>query len=377
MTAIDTPAPTLDPSPTPEAFQERMLASVGGLFDVFGMYLGHRLGYYRALADSSRALTSVELAERTDTAERYTREWLEQQTVSGVLAVEDERAPARERRYALPAGAAVVLTESDALEYLAPLAQLAVGAVRPIERLVEAYRTGSGVAYGAYGADLRRGQAEMNRVMFRRLLPERWLPSVPDVDARLRGSSPARVADLGCGLGHSSVGIARGYPNVRVDRFDLDAASIEEAQSLLEREHAEVADRVAFHCRDAADPALGGRYDLVVALECVHDMGHPVEALRTMRRLAGEDGAVIVADERVEDAFTAAGNEVEWFMYGWSMLHCLPVGIADCDGPGGCCATGTVMRPPVLRGFASEAGFSRVEILPIEHDFLRFYRLHR
>ena len=88
-------------------------------------------------------------------------------------------------------------------------------------------------------------------------------------------------------------------------------------------------DRVTFHARDAGDGALNGRYDLVTAFECVHDMGNPVGVLATMRRLAGPDGAVIVMDERVGEKFTASGNEVEWMMYGWSVLHCLPVGMAE------------------------------------------------
>ena len=131
-------------------------------------------------------------------------------------------------------------------------------------------------------------------------------------------------------------------------------------------------DRVTFHARDAGSPDLAGRYDLVTAFECLHDMPQPVAALKAMRRLAGDRGAVLVVDERVGDAFTAAGTDLEWMMYGWSILHCLPVGKADTPSA----ETGTVLRPSTLRRYTEEAGFRRMEILGIEHLFFRFYRLY-
>jgi ubiquinone/menaquinone biosynthesis C-methylase UbiE len=196
-----------------------------------------------------------------------------------------------------------------------------------------------------------------------------WLPAIPDVHARLQAEPPALVADIGCGLGWSSIGIAQAYPNVQVDGFDLDGPSIEMARDNLAGLGLD--GRVNFHERDAGDPSLAGRYDLVTAFECVHDMSDPVSALRTARRLAGEQGAVLVVDERVGDVFTPNGNEVEWMMYGWSVLHCLPVGMAEEPSA----ATGTVMRTDTLRQYAREAGFREVEVLPIENFFFRFYRL--
>jgi 2-polyprenyl-3-methyl-5-hydroxy-6-metoxy-1,4-benzoquinol methylase len=129
--------------------------------------------------------------------------------------------------------------------------------------------------------------------------------------------------------------------------------------------------RLKFHVRDAGDPSLAGQYDLVTAFECIHDVSDPVGVLRTMRRLVNGSGAVIVADERVGDAFTPEGNDVEWMMYGWSILHCLPVGMADEHSA----ETGTVMRIDTLRRYAREAGFREVEVLPIDNFFFRIYRL--
>ena len=222
--------------------------------------------------------------------------------------------------------------------------------------------------YEDYGVHLREGQAGMNRAAFLYQLGQEWLPAVPDVHERLQAEG-ARVADLGCGAGWSSIGMARCYPNAHVDGFDLDTASVELAQKNVA--DAALTDRVSMQVRDAGDPAHTGRYDLVTAFECVHDMSDPVSALRAMKQLAKADGAVIVMDEKVGDAFSPAGNEVEPLMYGFSVFHCLPVGMAENPSVG----TGTVMRPDTLRSYALEAGFDEVEILPIDTYFFRFYRL--
>ena len=130
-------------------------------------------------------------------------------------------------------------------------------------------------------------------------------------------------------------------------------------------------DRVKFHVRDAGDPQLAGQYDLVAAFECIHDMADPVSALRAMKRLAGPTGKVLVVDERVGELFSISKNDLDWMMYGWSILHCLPVAMADKPSA----ETGTVMRPDTLRDYAQQSGFHGVEILPIENYFFRFYRL--
>jgi SAM-dependent methyltransferase len=171
------------------------------------------------------------------------------------------------------------------------------------------------------------------------------------------------------GAGWSSIAFARAYPNVVVDGFDLDDASVEAANENARREG--VADRVRFHVRDAGDPALARQYDLATAFECIHDMWNPVGALDAMRRLVGPGGTVLVMDEGVADAFGAIGDDVERFMYGFSFLHCLPVGMVVQPSAG----TGTVMRSHTFRSYATEAGFADVEILPIANDFFRFYRL--
>lgn len=351
-----------------EAFIGKILQSARGTFEIFGMYLGVKLGYYRALS-STGAATSRELAQRTGTYERYAREWLEQQAISGIINVDDENLDGRSRRYTLPEHHREVLADEESVNYLGALPILLAGAVRPLEAVVQAYKNGSGVAYGEYGADLVEGQAGMNRALFLREMGSSWLPAITDVHQRLLSDPPARVADVGAGAGWSSIAIAQSYPDAEIDGFDLDPASVEMARRNAAR--AGLDGRVRFHLRDAADPRLAGQYDLVAAFECIHDMADPVSALTAMKQLAGPAGTVLVVDERVAESFSTTNNDIDWMMYGWSILHCLPVGMADKPSA----ETGTVMRPDVLRAYAREAGFKSLEILPIENYFFRFYRL--
>ncbi len=351
-----------------DALVERLFEANLAAYDLGAIYLGDRLGLYAALAEAG-PFNSADLADRTGTHERYAREWLEQQAVTGILTVDDARAAAESRRYALPEGHAEVLLARDSLSFLAPVGRFTIGVLSGLPKLLEAFRTGAGVAYPDYGADAREGQADANRPLFLNLLATVWLPAVADVHARLCADPPARVADVGCGTGWSSIALARGYPRARVEGFDLDEPSITLARRNAEAEG--LGTRVAFEVRDAASKSLKGAYDLVTIFEALHDMPRPVEALRTAREMLAPGGTLIIADERVQEAFSAP-NPSERLFYSWSLLFCLPTGLADPPSVG----TGAVMRPGTLERYARDAGFGRVEVLPVEHDLWRFYRLH-
>jgi 2-polyprenyl-3-methyl-5-hydroxy-6-metoxy-1,4-benzoquinol methylase len=359
---------TASPSGSAEALVERLFGAVLGFNEVYMVYIGDRLGLYGALRERG-ASTPAELAGATGTDERYLREWLEQQAVAGILEVDDAGAEPGARRYSLPEGHAEVLTDRDSLNYMAAFARMMVGMTGPLPALLEAFRSGAGVPYADFPPDFVEGQGDMNRVQFVNLLGTEWLPAVEDVHARLQADPPARVADVACGTGWSSIALAKAYPKATVDGIDLDDASIELATRNAEAEG--VADRVRFQVRDAADPALSGRYELVLVFEALHDMARPVEALRALRALAAEDGTVLVVDERVGDRFSAPGDDVETLMYGWSVFHCLAVGRVEQPSA----ETGTIMRLETVERYAKEAGFADVEVLPIENDFWRFYRL--
>jgi 2-polyprenyl-3-methyl-5-hydroxy-6-metoxy-1,4-benzoquinol methylase len=349
-----------------DAFVERLFNAVLGGQEVQAAVLGHKLGWYQALADGG-ALTSTELAERTSTHERYAREWLEHQAVCGYLTVDDVAAPASERRFTLPAAHAEVLTSVESLNYVLPLASFIATVGKHIDAVEEAYRTGGGVSWAELGADAREAQAAANRPMFVQQLGQEYFASIPDIDTALRAGG--RVADIGSGGGWSSIGVALAYPEATVDGYDIDEPSVEMARRVAEE--AGVGDRVAFHHVGGGEVDAPEPYDLVMALECIHDMSDPVSVLATMRRLAGADGTVVVMDENVAETFTAPGDEVERIMYGYSLMCCLPDGMSQQPSE----ATGTVMRPSTLEDYAQRAGFDSIEILPIENDFFRFYRL--
>jgi ubiquinone/menaquinone biosynthesis C-methylase UbiE len=350
-----------------QALADRLRQAALGFFDLHAVDIGLRLGFYDALAGG--AATAGELAAATGTHERYVREWLEQQAATGILAVDDADAEPGARRFSIPPGHDEALLDPDSLAYVAPLARGAVAGARPLPQLLDAFRTGGGVPYAAYGRDFHAAQADAGRATFLRLLGTEWLPAIPDLHARLLAEPPARVADVACGAAWSSVAIARAYPSVTVDAFDLDESSIELARANVET--AGLGDRITLRLADAADPALDGRYDLVTIFEAIHDMARPVDALRALGRLLADDGTLLVVDERTEERFTAPAGERERYQYGWSMLHCLAVGMVEQPSAG----TGTVMRAATFERYAREAGFGRVEVLPIEHEAFCFYRV--
>ncbi|MCM4081184.1 class I SAM-dependent methyltransferase [Paractinoplanes hotanensis] len=338
--------------------------------EMYAVYFGDQLGWYRALHERGR-LTSTELADATGTAERYAREWLEHQAASGYLTVDDAAAAPQDRRFRLPATHAEVLLDDDSLAHLAPLARMVAASGLHLDDIVEAYRTGAGVSWQRLGRNAREGQSAINRPLFLHALAQQVLPGVAGLDARLR--SGARVADVGCGEGWSSIGIATGYPEVTVDGYDVDAASVDAA-----RRHAlgsDAAGRVTFTLQDVAAQRLGDGtpYDAVFAFECVHDLSDPVGFLRTVRGTVADDGFVVVMDELTEERFTAPAGPWERVLYGFSVTTCLVDGMAHEVSAG----TGTVMRPETLRRYALEAGFSEIEILPSPAEInFRFYRLH-
>jgi ubiquinone/menaquinone biosynthesis C-methylase UbiE len=187
---------------------------------------------------------------------------------------------------------------------------------------------------------------------------------------RLQADPPAAVADVACGVGWAGISLAKAYPKITVDGFDLDELSIE----IANRNAAEagVADRVHFRATDAADPQFEGKYDLTIVVEAIHDLSQPVAVLGAIRKMLKPGGTLIVADEQVEDAFTAPASETERLFYTYSVLCCLPAAMDSATSA----ATGTVMRRSTFEGYASDAGFTGdVSVLAFEHDFLRFYRL--
>jgi ubiquinone/menaquinone biosynthesis C-methylase UbiE len=349
-----------------ETFAEHLIGAMTATMETFAVHLGTELGLYQALHDLGTA-TAADVGRRAGVASRYAREWLEQQAAAGVVRAEGT--DGEDRRFHLPAEHAEVLIDGDSPFYVSAGALMLAGVARVLDRLPAAYRAGTGVPYADYGAEIRRGIAALNRPMFLHEL-DGWLHAVPEVSERLSAGPPARVLDLGCGIGTSSIAIARAYPLVEVVGVDLDDASVVAGRAAADA--AGVADRVSFRIGNAAAVAgPDGSYDVVTIFEALHDMGDPAGALRTARRLLTAGGSVLIADERVQEEFTPPGDLIERFNYGWSILHCLPATLAE-DAVE---ANGTVLRPATVRRWAGEAGFAHCETLDIDNPFWRFYRL--
>jgi SAM-dependent methyltransferase len=264
------------------------------------------------------------------------------------------------------------LVEETSPAYLGGLTLAASALGRVLPNLVEAFRTGAGVPYEAYGAEAVEAQAAFNRPAYVNDLAANWLGQFPEITDRLNDTTnPARVADVGCGVGWAAIELAKAFPAAKVDGYDADEASISQARRNA-ADHG-VADRVTFEVVDAKTGGYGGkRYDLILFLECVHDMGRPVEALAAAREAVAEGGSVIVMDENAGETIQI-GDPTEQFFASCSVLWCLPQSrmVPDCEAPG------TLMRPATFEGIAKRAGWSGVETLPIEHDFFRFYCLQK
>lgn len=349
---------------TTASLSERLVSATVGALELFGVYLGDRLGLYDALRRRG-ASTAAELAEAAGIDHRYAREWLEQQAVAGVLSVDDVTAGADERRYEIPEVNVGAVADPLALDHIAPLARMVVGVASVLDDVIEAYRHGTGVPYSRYGADFRAGQGAINRPTFTSALVEEWLPALGAPAERL--ASGGRLADLGCGLGWSALAVAGAYPRAEVVGVDNDAASIGEARTAA----AELGVAVRFECANAADLAAAGSFDVVLLLEALHDLARPVEVLSAARAVLATDGAMLVADEAVAQEFTAPGDEIERMMYGWSITHCLPASMAEQPSA----AIGTVIREDTVRALAREAGFGRIDVLDVDGGFFRLYAL--
>jgi len=349
---------------------ERLFGAGLGMAEVLTVYLGDTLGLYRAL-ERVGPMTSADLAKETGIFERYAREWLEQQAAAGILVVDDVSASADARRYLLPPGHIEPLLDPESPHSIAPFCKSFVAVSGAMPQLLAAFRSGGAVPWEAYGRDAIEAQGDFNRPWLVGSLGTEYLPSIPDLHDRLTSEPGARVADVACGVGWAAISLAREYPNITVDGFDLDELSIEIASR--NAKEAGVADRVRFEAKDVADSELVSRYDLAMVVEAIHDMSDPVGVLRAIRAMLKPGGTLIVADERTEDAFTAPASETERLFYAYSVLCCLPSAMDDHTSA----ATGTVMRTTTFEAYAKKAGFDGVSILPIEHDFLRFYRLDR
>ena len=325
------------------AFIERAFDDFVAAMNLPMVVLGDRLGLYKAMAGAG-PLTPAELAARTGTAERYVREWLSQQAAGGYVTYESVAG-----RFALPDEHAAVLADEMSPMFLGGAFQLAFGYAHSARHVQDAFRTGKGVAYEHQDQDVFTGVERFYLPAYTANLTTTWIAALTDVPEKLQAG--ARIADVGCGHGVSTLLLAQAYPACEVVGFDYHAGSIERARERARA--AGLADRVRFKVAGATE--FPGRYDLVLLLDCLHDMGDPEAACRHIRSALEPDGTLLIVDplagDRLEENLTPLGRAY----YAASTLNCVPTSLSQ---PGGL-ALGAQAGEVRLREVATRAGFSR------------------
>jgi SAM-dependent methyltransferase len=330
---------------TTEAFVERAFADLAASYGGVMISTGHRLGLYRALAGRGPT-SSRELAARTGCEERYVREWLDSQVAAGYLDYHEES-----RTYELPPEHVPVLADEDSPVFLPAAFEVPASMWLDQERTLEAFRTGEGVPWGDRDSRLQCGVAGFYRNAYRAALVPEWLPALDGVVEKLERG--ARVLDVGCGHGHSTILMASAFPRSRFVGVDTHEASIEAARA--HAEEAGVADRVEFRLADAGSyPAE--RYDLICFFDCLHDLGDPVGAARRAHDALADDGTVMVVEPFAGDTVAENLGPVGRLYYSASTAICVPHSRSEGVG----LALGAQAGPARLAEVFDEAGFGSV-----------------
>jgi SAM-dependent methyltransferase len=331
-----------------EAFVGQALGDLAACYGGVMVSTGHRLGLYRALAGRG-PLSSHELASRTGCEERYVREWLNSQVAGGYLDYHDES-----ETYELPDEHVPVLVDEDSPLFLVPAFEIPASMWFDQERTLAAFRTGSGIPWGEHDGRLYCGVSTFYRNAYRASLVPEWLPALDGVVEKLERGS--RVADVGCGHGHSTTLMAAAFPRSRFVGFDTHDASLEAARE--EAAAAGVADRVEFQRADARSyPGEG--YDLICFFDMLHDLGDPVGAARRARRALAGDGTLMVVEPYAGDAVSDNLGPVGRLYYTGSALLCCTHSRSEDVG----LALGAQAGPARLTAVLREAGFTSVEIV--------------
>src|ERR1700754_2452687 len=309
------------------AERERLLSQIvtdaGAALAVPLALLGDRLGLFVALASGGSA-TAAELADRTGLAERYVREWLLVMATAGYVTSEgnDGSGSAQSARYRMSPVQAEVFTNPDSPAYMAGMFQNMSAATRTLDRLTEVFRTGEGIGWQEHHTDTFLGTERMFRAGYLANLTQSWIPALSGVEQRLR--SGVRAADVGCGLGASTIIMAQAYPATEWVGIDLHEPSLELARSRAEE--AGVDKQVRFDVGNAK--SLTGHYDFITYFDCLHDMPDPVGALRAARSVLNEGGQVMLVEPMSWDEVTDALSPLGRLMSGASLLICLPSGLS-------------------------------------------------
>jgi SAM-dependent methyltransferase len=325
------------------AFVGKVIGDWGALASAPLVILGDQLGLYRAMADG-QLVTAGQLAGRTSTAERYVREWLAAQAASGYVAYDGDG------RYHLEPEQAVALTDESSPACVLGGFEAFTSATKIAPRLAEAFRTGTGIGWQEHDPGLFTGTARFFRTGYAANLTSSWLPALDGVADKL--AAGARVADIGCGHGHSTLLMAQAYPASTFTGYDFHPQSIEAARK--NATEAGVADRVRFEVAGATDYP-GHDLDLITYFDCLHDMGDPVGALAHARQALTADGTIMLVEPFANDDTADNLNPVGRMFYSVSTLVCTPASLSQEVGYG----LGAQAGEGRLRETATAAGLSR------------------
>jgi SAM-dependent methyltransferase len=324
-------------------FLGRFVADLGAAGAAGNVVIGHRLGLYRALAQGSA--TPDELAERTDCHPRYLAEWLRGQAAGGYVTYD----PATEQ-FGMTEEQAFALSDPEGPVYVPGAFVLALATLRAEPAITEAFRTGNGFGWHEHDSDVFTGTELFFRPGYLANLTTSWIPALEGAEATL--ATGGKVADIGCGLGASSVLLAEAYPRTTVVGSDYHEGSVELARKRAAQ--AGVSDRVTFEVA-SAQSFRGRDYDLVTSFDCLHDMGDPLGAARHVRDALAPDGTWMIvepaAGDRVEDNLNPVGRAY----YSFSTFLCVPNGLSQ---PGGY-ALGAQAGEAAIRQVVTDAGFTR------------------
>src|SRR5437899_11198665 len=341
MTAIEEPV-AIDGAKL-EQFVFRAVDEVGATLNAALVVMGDKLGLYRELAGAG-PLTPAELAERTGTAERYVREWLNAQAAGGYVEYDPESG-----RYTLPPEQALALTDSDSPAYLPGFFQIALGSVIDSPRITDAAQSGEGVGWHQHNHDGFEGCERFFRPGYNANLLSSWLPALDGVVEKLEQG--ATVADVGCGHGSSTILMAKAFPSSSFVGSDYHDGSIETAR---ERAREAGLDNVRFEVAPAAGYS-GKKYDLVTMFDCLHDMGDPAGAARHVRETIAADGTWMIVEPAAGDRVEENLNPVGRAYYGFSTLLCTPSSLSQEVG----LALGAQAGEARIRDVVTSGGFTR------------------
>ena len=325
-----------------EKFMGQALGELGAGMNAALVIIGDKLGLYKAMAGAG-PMTSLELAQKTGTTERYVREWLCAQAAGGFVTFDTAT-----RRFTLPDEQALALAVEDSPAYLPGAFQVIASIIKDEPRITEAFRTGAGVGWHEHCADLFQGTERFFRPGYSAHLVSSWIPALDGVEAKLR--TGVKVADVGCGHGASTVVMAKAYPKSHFVGFDYHAASIEHAWKAAEKEGLD--SRVGFQVAWAKE-FPGKNYELVAFFDCLHDMGDPAGAAAHVRQSLAPGGTWMIVEPFSHDHIEQNLNPVGRVFYSASTTICTPASRAQEVG----LALGAQAGEARLREVVMQGGF--------------------